>query len=98
MLAVNASYGKDFYPRSPRGERQKALTKEALSFEISIHAPREGSDGKAVSAPGAPIFLSTLPARGATCREEGQDPAGQDFYPRSPRGERPAPMRTGAHN
>ena len=81
--------------------------------DISIHAPREGSD----RTPGwrlrsASLFLSTLPARGATtvpqlkladwaisihAPREGSDcPAGcpprrrHDFYPRSPRGERPS--------
>ena len=34
---------------------------------ISIHAPREGSDGSPQAAQaGSPVFLSTLPARGAT--------------------------------
>ena len=34
------------------------------------------------------IFLSTLPARGATFEAEGRTASGQHFYPRSPRGER----------
>ena len=35
---------------------------------ISIHAPREGSDGMVATPPEStwPVFLSTLPARGAT--------------------------------
>ena len=103
-------------------------------YDISIHAPREGSDfsagGKTGDAknfyPRSPRgerrsrssmrirdspFLSTLPARGATCPicakitanrnisihapREGSDPGcparpgrQSDFYPRSPRGER----------
>ena len=37
---------KDFYPRSPRGERRLCLLgRVAASARISIHAPREGSDG-----------------------------------------------------
>ena len=38
----------DFYPRSPRGERREAFpsTYGGL-YDISIHAPREGSDGTA---------------------------------------------------
>ena len=36
----------------------------------------------------APKFLSTLPARGATCRRRMQTPQSLNFYPRSPRGER----------
>ena len=34
-----------FYPRSPRGERPGPLTSSVLKCVISIHAPREGSDG-----------------------------------------------------
>ena len=59
--------------------------------EISIHAPREGSD----LLPDkdklqASKFLSTLPARGATCRPSWTPPVRGYFYPRSPRGERPS--------
>ena len=80
----------DFYPRSPRGERLGRAVRSILQGNISIHAPREGSD---LSGPRPPlpsahfyprsprgerpgrygrnqvdvrIFLSTLPARGAT--------------------------------
>ena len=35
---------KDFYPRSPRGERRVATPASAGEAGISIHAPREGSD------------------------------------------------------
>ena len=34
------------------------------------------------------LFLSTLPARGATGRHRGRHPVRHHFYPRSPRGER----------
>ena len=34
----------DFNPRSPWGERLEALTAEIIDLEISIHAPRGGSD------------------------------------------------------
>ena len=34
-----------FYPRSPRGERQVVADAIHQSIDISIHAPREGSDG-----------------------------------------------------
>ena len=43
--------GKDFYPRSPRGERRFIVTVLALLYNISIHAPREGSD------PGRKVFV-----------------------------------------
>ena len=35
---------KYFYPRSPRGERPIAVFGQAAFKQISIHAPREGSD------------------------------------------------------
>ena len=126
----------DFYPRSPRGERRIAGLLTLLHTAISIHAPREGSDGLAarishigttflstLPARGATVglllvakrgalFLSTLPARGATlyfsapltlwgisihAPREGSDGTSNlhilddtgNFYPRSPRGERP---------
>ena len=86
-----SSYGRYFYPRSPRGERRGHLAAEAVGGVISIHAPREGSDlgqiggsephpdfyprsprGERPSPPPPAFtcsakFLSTLPARGATC-------------------------------
>ena len=34
----------DFYPRSPRGERLAFHVRAGGQFNISIHAPREGSD------------------------------------------------------
>ena len=79
---------------------------------ISIHAPREGSDGFVLTLtlanpnfyPRSPrgerletagiqgvhqVFLSTLPARGATKHGRRLVHYDQNFYPRSPRGERP---------
>ena len=56
-----------FYPRSPRGERLETYSFDLKSIQISIHAPREGSDRSSpprITSPGR--FLSTLPARGAT--------------------------------
>ena len=67
----------------------KQRYKETL--EISIHAPREGSDGIALyryERLGG--FLSTLPARGATSNLPINWLHFCHFYPRSPRGERPA--------
>ena len=82
--------GPDISIHAPR---EGSDGKQVLGFRyqsISIHAPREGSD-----APGCPVqtsifaFLSTLPARGATWRRWPVDWRVLDFYPRSPRGERP---------
>ena len=58
---------KNFYPRSPRGERPDILAAVAALETISIHAPHEGSDGdKGGEGVVNSLFLSTLPARGAT--------------------------------
>ena len=57
----------NFYPRSPRGERRIPGCNYIIPHLISIHAPREGSDrGTAIRASANTLFLSTLPARGAT--------------------------------
>ena len=56
---------------------------------ISIHAPREGSDGDVLAGVlMADKFLSTLPARGATHAPRRKANKFSYFYPRSPRGER----------
>ena len=80
----------DFYPRSPRGERRHDSSFRGVRHGISIHAPREGSDiAEVLETPRLEKFLSTLPARGATTAAMLQRYAKYDFYPRSPRGERP---------
>ena len=43
MVAV-----QNFYPRSPRGERPQLVRRSCDFRRISIHAPREGSDGRKV--------------------------------------------------
>ena len=56
---------------------------------ISIHAPRVGSDYVTVEGRFTiVIFLSTLPAWGATLGRAVEDYISSYFYPRSPRGER----------
>ena len=56
-----------FNPRSPPGERQIVFPETSSSNQISIHAPRMGSDFVLyLSAVNADIFQSTLPAWGAT--------------------------------
>ena len=125
----------NFYPRSPRGERLFNPFPSLLDRFISIHAPRVGSDLYCSSVQlYCALFLSTLPAWGATwcggvarlrkkisihAPRVGSDTGGLsmyhtttpisihaprvgsdgeldkpikcdcDFYPRSPRGERP---------
>ena len=63
-----------------------------MEQEISIHAPREGSDtAQRTFQFMAKEFLSTLPARGATNLLVQCNDRKRNFYPRSPRGERPQP-------
>ena len=40
----SSTRSKDFYPRSPRGERLHSPSRVFKGIGISIHAPREGSD------------------------------------------------------
>ena len=70
----------NFYPRSPRGERRFHRGVQRLIVLISIHAPREGSDfGEDIDNCPRNIFLSTLPARGATRPACGSFPAAHRF-------------------
>ena len=58
-------------------------------MQVSIHAPRVGSDGYHWNGQiGRLEFQSTLPAWGATLRVRGGNPSRGSFNPRSPRGER----------
>ena len=62
---------------------------EDADEEISIHAPRTGSDKeRELGAPVPLKFQSTLPARGATWLDYQADDYPADFNPRSPHGER----------
>ena len=58
--------GADFNPRSPHGERPGAGIPNQPGHDISIHAPRTGSDKTGRRLHPAARFQSTLPARGAT--------------------------------
>ena len=75
-----------------RGATEHSMTL-TLRGGISIHAPREGSDRRPIlTASYGTVFLSTLPARGATTSAMTAKRTKQDFYPRSPRGERLIPF------
>ena len=69
---------------------------EKAKEDISIHAPRTGSDRFTSSARITVCrFQSTLPARGATVSSCALRQSASHFNPRSPHGERPsAPIRT----
>ena len=79
----------NFYPRSPRGERRCCLGGIVPRFCISIHAPREGSDGKASGVSVFHVISIHAPREGSDSRTPCGVRWTKDFYPRSPRGERP---------
>ena len=57
----------NFNPRSPHGERRYVFLRTSRHFEISIHAPRMGSDAAIIRGKTSSfLFQSTLPAWGAT--------------------------------
>ena len=58
--------------------------------EISIHAPREGSDDRVDTEDNANLIMSIhAPREGSDSTSKGWKRSKGDFYPRSPRGERP---------
>ena len=64
----------DFNPRSPCGERPRWRTGLPPPRQISIHAPRVGSDaGGAGSRQRGGIFQSTLPVWGATVNARARE-------------------------
>ena len=79
----------DFYPRPPRGGRQRLVIPMAAQLVISIHALREEGDFPFSSRQTCFIqFLSTPSARRATIHRPAREPREADFYPRPPRGGR----------
>ena len=79
----------NFYPRSPRGERLNASRMGVPQKRISIHAPRVGSD-LTVPQESNQYFISIHAPRVGSDMIAMQLAGVQvDFYPRSPRGERP---------
>ena len=80
----------NFYPRSPRGERLEhwEYNPNTLLFLSTLPA-RGATIAGYFKYRRFGLFLSTLPARGATQPPQRPAPRSYDFYPRSPRGERP---------
>ena len=80
-----------FYPRPPRGGRPSKPPFCCALTRISIHALREEGDSPFWHINDvAQIFLSTPSARRATLEEVRNEQKGEYFYPRPPRGGRPA--------
>ena len=57
---------------------------------ISIHAPREGSDNRDTGHGIGRSISIHAPREGSDCGNASAPSQTKDFYPRSPRGERPA--------
>ena len=78
-----------FYPRSPCGERRGSRGRRYSPASISIHALLAESDVPPSLADSQPEeFLSTLSLRRATHSSTPSASRRQNFYPRSPCGER----------
>ena len=78
-----------FYPRSPCGERRYRSGVPVVGRSISIHALLAESDYDGlIASANFCRFLSTLSLRRATVTFELYNNLCQDFYPRSPCGER----------
>ena len=81
----------NFYPRPPRGGRPPARRDDDLQPGISIHALREEGDSiRSASELIASVFPSTPSARRATSGRYRVLWMPSYFYPRPPRGGRPA--------
>ena len=81
----------NFYPRPPRGGRRLINVLDSSLEPISIHALREEGDAPVPSrGRGVTVFLSTPSARRATFGCGAVADQHTDFYPRPPRGGRPA--------
>ncbi len=79
-----------FYPRSPCGERQRVKFQLNFINQISIHALLAESDCRNWrKQSNHHKFLSTLSLRRATVGANNHVRVRQNFYPRSPCGERP---------
>ena len=80
---------KYFNPRSPRGERQSSQEAYSDMVKISIHAPREGSDGDNDNEDNDSINISIhAPREGSDIKADNSSQYAYNFNPRSPRGER----------
>ena len=87
-----AGPGRDFNPRSPCGERLSKLADPDSYGAISIHAPRVGSDRHLLRGPGGLDISIHAPRVGSDPLSSGPVASLNDFNPRSPCGERPAPL------
>ena len=64
--AGRSACARNFYPRSPRGERPKDVLAAAFLPKFLSTLPARGATVSTILFAELEIFLSTLPARGAT--------------------------------
>ena len=87
--AVSRQKARNFYPRSPCGERPMQIVVVVVNALISIHALLAESDVNSIRLiEHIGGFLSTLSLRRATSAPRITPAASRNFYPRSPCGER----------
>ena len=88
MAFLFASVAGNFNPRSPCGERPALIIIDHRQTEISIHAPRAGSDPRyRLPRPALQISIHA-PRAGSDFPWPTRLPPPFDFNPRSPCGER----------
>ena len=96
LILFSKSRSENFYPRSPRGERQAAdearIAAEKFLSTLSSRRATVESENPA----DAFLFLSTLSSRRATVWRDWPPTLRIHFYPRSPRGERPLSLDASA--
>ena len=86
-----AKANKDFYPRSPCGERRPGATSPTRSPRFLSTLSLRRATNVEHRKNQISQFLSTLSLRRATPASSIIKTLSGDFYPRSPCGERPAP-------
>ena len=88
-IAKRSAAERNFYPRSPCGERQNGgISHIILSIFLSTLSLRRATSGCSAFCWLPPLFLSTLSLRRATVTSMTASTWQAYFYPRSPCGER----------
>ena len=80
---------QNFYPRSPRGERQPAHLLEQVGGHFYPRSPRGERPDKKSEVNEAITISIHAPREGSDCVSSAWIGMPTNFYPRSPRGERP---------
>ena len=89
MAGLGRSAERDFYPRSPCGERLEKVPADVYyQAFLSTLSLRRATVMDTLILANAMLFLSTLSLRRATSPQKSGVHEGINFYPRSPCGER----------